>query len=70
MASKSERRSQELPGNQELGGLLPPPTQRGTRRLWKGVLTVDEADQLKTENAQDSTADFDKALNSKFPMPD
>ncbi|MGH7952104.1 MAG: putative porin [Limisphaerales bacterium] len=36
----------------------------------KGVLTVDEADQLKAENAKDSAADFDKALSSKFPMPD
>jgi Putative porin len=36
----------------------------------KGILTVDEAKELKAENAQDSAADFDKAFNSKFPMPD
>jgi len=36
----------------------------------KGVLTVDEADQLKTENATNSTADFNKAFSSKFSMPD
>ncbi len=36
----------------------------------KGVLTVDEADQLKAENAKDSATDFNKAFNSKFPMPD
>jgi hypothetical protein len=36
----------------------------------KGVLTVDEAKELKAENTQESAADFDKAFNSKFPMPD
>jgi hypothetical protein len=36
----------------------------------KGILTVDEAKQLKTENQQDSAADLNKAFNSKFPMPD
>jgi hypothetical protein len=36
----------------------------------KGILSVDEADQLKAENAQDSAADFNKALGAKFPMPD
>jgi len=36
----------------------------------KGVLTVDEAKELKAENAQDSAADFNKELGSKFPMPD
>jgi hypothetical protein len=35
----------------------------------KGVLTVDEAKALKTENATNSAADFDAAMNSKFPMP-
>jgi hypothetical protein len=36
----------------------------------KGILTVDEAKELKTENQQDSAADLDKAMNSRFPMPD
>jgi hypothetical protein len=36
----------------------------------KGILTVDEAKQLKTENQQDSAADLNKAMNSRFPMPD
>jgi hypothetical protein len=36
----------------------------------KGVLTVDEAQALKTENQQDFKIDMDKAFNSKFPMPD
>ena len=36
----------------------------------KGILTVDEAKELKAENQQDSAADFNKALNSKFQMPD
>ncbi len=36
----------------------------------KGILTVDEADQLKAENATNSVADFNKAFKSKFPMPD
>ena len=36
----------------------------------KGILTVDEAKELKAENQQDSAADMDKAMNSKFQMPD
>ena len=36
----------------------------------KGVLTVDEARELKTENATNSVNDFNTALSSKFPMPD
>ena len=36
----------------------------------KGILTVDEAKDLKAENAEDSATDFNKALNSKFIMPD
>jgi hypothetical protein len=36
----------------------------------KGILTVDEAKELKTENQQDSAADLNKAMNSRFPMPD
>ena len=36
----------------------------------KGILTVDEAKELKTENQQDSATDFNKAFNSKFQMPD
>ncbi|MGA2786976.1 MAG: putative porin [Verrucomicrobiota bacterium] len=36
----------------------------------KGILTVDEAKELKAENQQDSTNDFNKAMNSKFQMPD
>ena len=32
----------------------------------KGILTVDEAKELKAENQQDSAADFNKAMNSKF----
>ena len=36
----------------------------------KGILTVDEAKELKTENQQDSAADLNKAFNSKISMPD
>lgn len=36
----------------------------------KGILTVEEAKELKAENQQDSAADFNKAMNSKFQMPD
>ena len=36
----------------------------------KGILTVDEAKELKTENQQDSAADLNKAMNSRFQMPD
>jgi hypothetical protein len=36
----------------------------------KGVLTVDEAKELKAENTQDSADDFHKALNARFPIPD
>jgi hypothetical protein len=36
----------------------------------KGVLTVDEAKELKAENATNSVADFNQALNAKFSMPD
>ncbi|HLX95313.1 MAG TPA: putative porin [Verrucomicrobiae bacterium] len=36
----------------------------------KGILTPNEADELKAENATNSVADFNQALNSKFPMPD
>ncbi|MFZ0828124.1 MAG: putative porin [Verrucomicrobiia bacterium] len=36
----------------------------------KGILTVDEAKELKAENQQDSAADLNKAINSRFQMPD
>jgi hypothetical protein len=36
----------------------------------KGVLTVDEARELKTENATNSIADINSAMNSRFPIPD
>jgi len=36
----------------------------------KGVLTVDEARELKSENATNSVNDFNTALSSKFPMSD
>src|SRR5208282_534827 len=36
----------------------------------KGILTVDEAKELKAENATNSVEDFNKAFNSKFAMPD
>src|ERR1700690_3046067 len=36
----------------------------------KGILTVDEAKELKTENQQSSTNDFNKAFSSKISMPD
>jgi len=36
----------------------------------KGILTPSEAKELKAENADDSAADFNQALNAKFPMPD
>ena len=31
---------------------------------------MDEAKELKAENQQDSAADMNKAMNSKFQMPD
>jgi hypothetical protein len=36
----------------------------------KGILSVDEARQLKSENATNSVSDFNKAFGSKLPMPD
>jgi hypothetical protein len=36
----------------------------------KGILSVDEARELKAENEQSSPEDFKKALGAKFPMPD
>jgi hypothetical protein len=36
----------------------------------KGILTVDEARELKAENQQDSAADLNKAFSSKIDMPD
>lgn len=36
----------------------------------KGILSVDEARELRAENATNSVDDFNKALTSKFPMPD
>ena len=36
----------------------------------KGVLTPSEADDLKSENATNSVADFNQAMNSRFPIPD
>jgi hypothetical protein len=36
----------------------------------KGILSVDEAKELKAENATNSVADFNKAMNAKFPTPD
>jgi hypothetical protein len=36
----------------------------------KGVLTVDEARELKAEDATNSVNDFNTELSSKFPMPD
>ena len=36
----------------------------------KGILSVDEAKELKAENATNSVADFSKAMNAKFPTPD
>src|SRR6185312_15650730 len=36
----------------------------------KGILTVDEAKELKAENATASAADFNKSFNSKIQMPD
>ncbi|HEY1718328.1 MAG TPA: putative porin [Verrucomicrobiae bacterium] len=35
----------------------------------KGVLSVDEAKELKAENATNSVEDFNAAMNSRFPMP-
>jgi hypothetical protein len=36
----------------------------------KGILTPSEADELKTENATNSVADFNQQMNSRFPVPD
>jgi Putative porin len=35
----------------------------------KGVLTVDEAKELKAENETNSVAEFNTAMNAKFPAP-
>jgi hypothetical protein len=36
----------------------------------KGILSVDEAKELKAENATNSINDFNSAMNAKFPTPD
>ena len=36
----------------------------------KGILSVDEAKELKAENATNSIDDFNKAVGAKFPTPD
>jgi hypothetical protein len=36
----------------------------------KGILTVEEAKELKSENQQNSPADFNKAFGSKISMPE
>jgi hypothetical protein len=36
----------------------------------KGILSVDEAKELKAENATNSVNDFNAAMNAKFPTPD
>src|ERR1700744_1124494 len=36
----------------------------------KGVLTVDEAKELKAENETNTVADFNAAMNARFPIPD
>ena len=36
----------------------------------KGILTPNEADELKAEDATNSVADFNQAMNSRFPMSD
>jgi hypothetical protein len=36
----------------------------------KGILSVDEAKELKAENETNSVDDFNKALGAKFPTPD
>jgi hypothetical protein len=36
----------------------------------KGILSVDEAKELKADNATNSVNDFNKELGAKFPMPD
>ena len=36
----------------------------------KGILTVEEAKELKAENQKDFSTDLNNAFNSKFPMPD
>ncbi|MDE3066548.1 MAG: putative porin [Verrucomicrobiota bacterium] len=36
----------------------------------KGILTTNEAEQLKTENEQETASEFNKAMSSRFPMPD
>ena len=36
----------------------------------KGILTPNEADELKAENETNSVEDFNKAFNSRFAMPD
>ena len=36
----------------------------------KGILSVDEAKELKAENATNSVNDFSKAMGAKFPTPD
>ena len=36
----------------------------------KGILSVDEAKELKSENATNSIDDFNKAIGARFPTPD
>jgi hypothetical protein len=36
----------------------------------KGILTPNEADELKAEDATNSVADFNQAMNARFPMSD
>jgi len=36
----------------------------------KGILTPNEADELKAENATNSVADFNQAMNARFPISD
>jgi len=56
---------------------LPPQTRAQTsvdallnKLEQKGILSVDEARELKAENATNSVSDFNKAFGSKLPMPD
>ncbi len=35
----------------------------------KGILTVDEAKELKAENETNSVAELNAAMNAKFPAP-
>jgi len=74
--SKNQRTTTQVAGAAALMALTPNTHAQSTvndllnKLEQKGILTVDEAKELKAENATNSVADFNQSFNSKFPMPD